>query len=203
MRKQKNKKYFYSIVIILLIIISIIFILKNTTKKTRIGNNMNSQEIVDYILSINSYKATLNMQVNSNKNTNKYILKQEYNTENGCVQEVIEPSNIAGVKIIKKDDSLTIKNSNLDLSTIFTNYKGLSENGLDLYDFINDYKLNQNSSFEECGNEIILKTQGENKYYKEKILYINKEGIIPTKLIIKDDNQKTTIIIEYNDIELN
>ena len=203
MQKRKSKKYFYLIGVILLIIIFIIFILKNTTKKSKTGNNMNSQEIVDCILSINSYKATINMQVNSNKNSNRYILKQEYNTENGCVQEVLEPSNIAGVKITRKDENLIIENSNLDLSTMFTNYKGLGENGLDLSDFINDYKLNQNSSFEESGNEIIMRTSGKNKYYKDKILYINKEQIIPTKLVIKDDNQNTTIIIEYNDIELN
>ena len=42
---------------------------------------MNSQEIVDYILKISSYKAKVTIQVNSNKNTNKYVLKQEYNTE--------------------------------------------------------------------------------------------------------------------------
>ena len=47
----------------------------------------------------------------------------------------------------------------------------------------------------ECNNN--------NKYTKNKILYINKEKIIPEKLIIQDNNQNTTINIEYNEIELN
>ena len=47
------------------------------TKKTKNGNNMNSQEIVDYILNINSYKAQITVEVKSNKNTNKYVIKQQ------------------------------------------------------------------------------------------------------------------------------
>ena len=48
-----------------------------------------------------------------------------------------------------------------------------------------------------------MNTIGNNKYSKNKILYINRESVLPEKLVIKDDNQNTTIIIEYNDIELN
>ena len=201
--KLKNKKYFYLIGIIILIIILFIFISKNAIRNSKIGNNMNSQEIVDYILNINSYKATVNIQVNSNKNTNKYIIKQEYNTENGCVQEVLEPFNISGVKIIQKDGNTTIENTNLSLSDIFQNYKGLQENSLDLCNFIKDYKQNNNSFFKEEDNQIIMNTTGNNKYSKNKILYINKQKTLPVKLVIQDDNQNTTIIIEYNNIELN
>ena len=85
------------------------------SKNSNLGNNMSSQEIVDYILSTNSYKSNVTIQVNSNKNNNKYILNQEYNTENGCVQEVVEPANIAGVRIIRKQDNLTIENTSLSL----------------------------------------------------------------------------------------
>ncbi len=194
------------VIIFILIIVLIIFlcvILKNTFKKSKSGNNMSSQEIVDDILNINYYKATVNVQINSNKNSNKYILKQEYNSENEMIQEVVEPENISGVKIIKKNNVLTIENSNLDLKTIFENYSGLENNALDLICFIKDYKQNENSSFEEKDGEIILKTKlNNNKYISNKVLYINKENIIPTKLIIQDNNQNTTINIEYNNIEL-
>lgn len=200
----QNKKRLIIVSLILLIIILSIFISKNMTKNQKNGNNMNSQEIVDNLLNLTSYKAKVKVQVNSNKNKNKYILWQEYNSENGCIQEVIEPENIAGVKIIKKDNNLRIENCELDLKTIFENYNGLEDNSLDLINFISEYKQNE-SNFEEINGELIMKTKSnkENKYLKNKMLYINKEKIIPTKLIIQDINQNMTINIEYIEIELN
>ena len=202
---MKKNKVFLIAVVILFIIILILAISKNVTKNQKNGNNMNSQEIVDSILTINSYKAKVTVQVNSNKNQNKYILEQQYNTENGSVQEVIEPANLAGVKIIRKDNTLSIENTVLDLKTIFENYQGLEDNSLDLNNFITEYKQNSNSNFEEKEDEIIMKISNnkENRYLKNKILYINKEKVIPTRLLIQDNNQNTTIIIEYNEIELN
>ena len=204
----RNKKLLFILIIIIIIIIIIflsIFISKNVIKKQKNGNNMNSQEIVDNILNLKSYKSKISVQVNSNKNQNKYILTQEYNTENGCIQEIIEPENIAGVKIIKKDNNLKIENSQLDLKKIYENYLGLEDNSLDLICFINEYKDNPKSEFEEKNGEIIMKTKANknNLYLKNKTLYINKENIRPTKLIIQDNNQNSTIIIEYNEIELN
>lgn len=201
---MKNKKIILFIFIILVILFAII-IGKKMIKKTKSGNNISSQEIVDKILNINSYIAKIKVQINSNKNKNIYILRQEYNTKNGFVQEVIEPTNIAGVKIIRKDNILTIENTELDLKTIFENYNGLENNNLDLINFINEYKENNKSFFEEKNNEIILRTSSEkdNIYQKNKVLYIDKNNIIPTKLIVQDYNQNSTIIIEYNEIELN
>ena len=201
----RNKKLLFILIVIIIIIFLSIFISKNVIKKQKNGNNMNSQEIVDNILNLKSYKSKISVQVNSNKNQNKYILTQEYNTENGCIQEVIEPENIAGVKIIKKDNNLKIENSQLDLKKIYENYLGLEDNSLDLICFINEYKDNPKSEFEEKNGEIIMKTKANknNLYLKNKSLYINKEKIRPTKLIIQDNNQNSTIIIEYNEIELN
>ena len=199
-----NKKIICFLIIILMIILGI-FIYKNMIKNSKFGNNMSSQEIVDYILNINSYKSNVTIQVNSNKNKNKYILKQEFNTENGSMQEVIEPANIAGVRITRKDDILTVENTPLSLSTIFENYKGLEENSLDLSTFIYDYRNYDKSEYEENDTEIIMKTKSnnQNKYTENKILYINKESKLPTKMIIEDNNQNTTINIQYNEIELN
>lgn len=200
-------KKFKKIIIFLIIILVIIFLslnLKKVFKKSKNGNNMSSQEIVDEILNVNYYKSNVYVQINSNKNSNKYILNQEYNQENEMIQEVVEPENIAGVKIVKKDNTLTIQNSNLDLKTIFENYNGLENNALDLISFIKDYKENPDSNYEEKNGEIILQTKSNtNKYISKKILYINKEEVIPTKLVIQDNNQNTTINIEYNNIELN
>lgn len=199
-----SKKLALVILIILIITIGLI-ILKNVIKKTKIGNNMNSQEIVDYILNIKSYKSNINVQVNSNKNKNKYVLEQEYNTENGSVQIVIEPSNIAGTKIVLKDENLKVENTKLNLSQIFENYKGLEDNSLDLICFIQDYKASDKSDYDENEKEIIMKTKNsnKNKYNQNKVLYIDKKNKLPTKLIIEDNNQNMTINIQYTSIEIN
>ncbi len=198
-----NKKVF--IICIIILIISAVIIYKNMIKKSKNGNNMNSQEIVDYILNAKEYKANVSIYVNSNKNSNKYILKQEYNQDGECIQEVIEPANIAGVKIVKKDGNIKVENTALNLSAIFENYKSLGENALDLNIFIEDYKKYDKSFYEENEKEIIMKTKSsnQNKYTENKILYINKEEKIPTKMIVEDNNQNMTINIQYNEIELN
>ena len=201
---MRIKKIIFILITISLIIISI-FIFKTMTKNQKNGNNMSSQEVVDSILKLNSYKAKIYVQVKSNKNENKYIIEQEYNSQNQCIQKVLEPKNIEGVTIIKKDNTLSIENSELDLNTIYENYKGLEDNSLDLINFIKEYKENGNRIYEEKDGEIIMavNSTGSNPYTKNKKLYINKKEVCPTKLTIQDNNQNTKIIIEYKEIELN
>ena len=77
---MKNKRIVFLIILIILIAIGLfIFFRNNGTKNFKIGNNTSSQEIVDYILNINSYEAVIEVNVNSNKNENKYKIKQIYN----------------------------------------------------------------------------------------------------------------------------
>lgn len=136
------------------------------------------------------------VNVTSNKNNNKYILKQTYQDKSKSTQEVIEPSNIAGVKIENDGTNIKIENSQLDLTTILENYNYLGSNCLDLSSFIEDYKTDEKSQYKESENEIIMKT-------KNKILHINKETHNPTQMEIKDNKQKTTIYILYNEVKVN
>lgn len=201
-----NKKIFFVVIIIILILaIFFGFFYKKAIKVFKTGNNKTSQEIVDYILGISSYEVKVTVEVNSNKNSNKYILKQQYVSPNISTQEVIEPSNIAGIKLINDGTSLTLKNSQLDLSTVFENYTYLGDNCIDLISFIEDYKKSEESNYEENETQIIMKTisQNSNKYTKYETLYVDKETANPTKLEIKDDNEKTTVYILYNEVKIN
>ena len=200
-----KKKYWLMLLIIIIIGIIIIIFYKNRVKDGKIGNNKNSQEIVDYILNINSYETQITVNVTSNKNTNKYILKQTFQSPNISIQEVIEPSNIAGVKIENDGTKLKIENSSLNLSQILENYNYLGDNCLDLSCFIEDYKQYDKSSFEERDSEIIMKTCSniENIYIQDKILHIDKKTYNPTQMEIKDNKQKTTIYILYNEVKVN
>lgn len=200
------KKKYYLILLFIIFIISVGFIFyKNSIKNLKIGNNKNSQEIVDYILNLSSYEAEVTVNITSNKNSNKYILKQKYQKDKERIQEVIEPSNIAGVKIINDGKNLKIENSNLNLNEIIENYTNLENNNLDLSMFIDEYKNSNESNYEEKDDEIIMKVKNdkENIYVKEKILYINKKTYKPVKLEIKDNKQKERIYILYNEVEIN
>ena len=207
--KEKNKRKTIAIITIMLfIVIALIFFIKfnnNTAKISKIGNNSTSQEIVDYILNISSYESKINVEIKSNKNSNKYQINQIYIKEQKSVQEVIEPSNIKGVKIIKEGNNLKIENTNLSLTKIIENYNEITQNNLDLSTFIEDYKNNSNSKFIEENNQIIMETtsQSENKYHKYEKLYISKETGKPEKMEIKDTNQNVIIYIIYNEININ
>ena len=150
------------IIIFLIVIISIITILffvfsKNTAKVFKNGNTKTSQEIVDYILNISSYNLKVTVEVIGNKSDNKYILIQQYVSPNVTKQEVIEPSNIAGIKILNDGTNLKLENSDLNLNTIFENYSYLGDNCLDLLSFIENYKNNSESEFIDEENQIIIK----------------------------------------------
>lgn len=204
-KKSKVKKTIIIVIIILIVIliISKIFI-KNPIKNAKIGNNSSSQEIVEYFLNISSYEATIDMTVYSNKNENKYKIKQNYQGENNNCQEILEPSNIAGIKIIREENKLTIQNSKLNLSNILENYQYITDNCIDLTTFIKDYKNDQTSKMKEENETIILETtsQSQNKYTKYKLLKIDKKTGNPLQMEIKADNQKTTIYILYNEVKI-
>lgn len=200
-----KKKYWFILLITLILILGGVFFYKNNVKNSKIGNNKNSQEIVDNFLNLSSYEVQVTVNVTSNKNSNKYILKQTFNSPNISTQEVIEPSNIAGVRIENNGTNVKIENTNLKLSTLLENYNYLGNNCLDLSSFIEDYKKNEDSIFEENDEEIILKTNSnaDNNYIQEKTLHISKQTYNPTEMEIKDNKQNTTIYILYNEVKLN
>lgn len=201
-------KKIITIAIIIITIIAIFFI-KTNYKSLKFGNNISNKsadQIEKYILDINSYKVTANITVVSNKNTNSYIIKEEYVKDNNVFkQEVLEPENIKGVSFIYDGANLKVENTNLNLSKIYEDYKYIGENTITLMDFINDYSESNESTISENNEEIILQTKlkNGNKYVCYKKLYINKSTGIPSKLEIEDITQKTIIYILYNEIEIN
>lgn len=199
------KKIYWIILLIIVLTVGGVFFYKNRVKNLKNGNNKNSQEIVNYILNISSYEVNVTVDVTSNKNSNKYILKQTYQSPNRSTQEVIEPSNIAGIKMENDGTNLKIENSQLSLNTILENYSYLGDNCLDLYSFIEAYKKDENATFEEKNEEIIMKASSktENIYMQEKTLHIDKKTQSPTQMEIKDNKQKTTIYILYNEVKVN
>ncbi len=139
--------------------------------------NKSEEDIIEYVLNINSYNAKLEIEVESNKNKNKYIVKQSLEKGGISKQEVLEPKNIAGVITEFDGTNLKIINNDLNLSTTFENYSYIVENKLWLNSFIEEYKKNNNSKVTSKENEIILEIKNEdgNKYSIYRKLYIDKK----------------------------
>ena len=96
-------KKIITIAIVIIVIIAIFFI-KTNYKSLKFGNNISNksaEEIAQYILDINSYQAQVSITVESNKNTNAYLVKEECVKDNNTFkQEILEPQNLNGISFI-------------------------------------------------------------------------------------------------------
>ncbi len=201
MSKHIVFKTFIAIIFIVMILFLVFFYI-NKTKKIKIGNNTSSQEIIENILNISSYETVIEAEINSNKNTNKYLIKQKYIAPDVSEQEILEPENIKGIKIIKKENELKLTNTKLNISKIYNNYQYMTDNCMDLNTFINDYKTNKKKENEEKNNEILLHIENQNSQYtRYRTLYISKETGKPTKMEIKDNSKKKIIYILYREVK--
>lgn len=210
MKKLIKKPIIVLILILLLTILMLYFFINKNNKlfnkNFNIGNNITNksiQEIEEYILNISSYEAKLEVTVQSNKNTNKYILKQKYINSKLEEQVVMEPSNIEGLTILYENGKLTVNNTKLNLQTVYDNYEEITQNNLWLNSFIEEYKNNNNRSISEDSNYVIMTVNTANNYEKVETLYINKNTGNPEKMIIQDKNQKNMVYILYNEIRIN
>lgn len=207
MFKSKQKIIIITIIAIdIVIFVSIFF--KINYKKINTGNNILNKtldEVQEYICNINSYEAIMEVTINSNKNTNKYKIKQTHD-ENEDIQEILEPENVKGIKFIYKDNTLQIINTNLNLTKIYNNYPYIESNNLWLNDFLEEYKQadNENKEATENDEEVVLKleVQNEDSNIKYKELYLDKKTGNPTKLLIQDNNKNTVIYILYSEITI-
>ena len=201
---NKTKLIRNIIIFIGIVLILFMFFYIKKSKNIRIGNNSSSQEIIDNILNISSYETLIEMEVKSNKNSNKYIIKQKYISPDIIEQEVIQPENIQGIKILKNGEETKVENSKINISKIYNGYDAMTENYMDLITFIEEFKKEQSQKYEEKNNEIIIEVEdNDNKYIKYKNLYIDKNTGNPTKMEIRDDNKNIVVYILYKEVKLN
>lgn len=206
---KNKKKIIIMIIAIVIIIIGIFyFFIKNNYKTVEFGNNTikSAESIEDYILNINSYEAEISLEIYSNKNTNKYKIKQKYSNPNIFKQEIIEPTNIEGLTTIYDGKNLKIENTQVGLSKIYDDYQYISSNFLCLNDFITEYKNSNDTKLEQKEDMVIMEAKSKNasnKYNYCKKLYINKNTLKPIKIEIEDINKKMLVYILYNEIKIN
>lgn len=201
---MKAKKMIVFFIIILIVILVSIFLILYY-KNGKVGNtiiNKSEEQIVDSILNIKSYSAKLDVSIETNKNTTKYVVSQKVENEKS-MQEVLEPENIAGVITEYDGTNLKIKNNKLNLETTFQNYQYVVENRLWLNSFIKEFKESSNKKVNSRENEIVLEVSNtENPYNTYKKLYIDKKTGKPTKMQIEDINKKMLVYILYTEITI-
>lgn len=205
---MKKRKMCIGFALFFVFFITFVFFVKTNYKKINLGNNKNNKsanEVRDYILNINSYTAEFELIVNSNKNTNKYVIKQKYIKDKVEKQTVIKPENIEGTEISYKDGNIEISSSRLNLSKIYNNYPYLSDNVIWLKSFIENCKNNSDKLQVYDENEyVVMELElNNNRYLKNRKLYLEKGTGKPKKMIVQDDNKKDIIYIVYKEIEIN
>ena len=201
MKKKTIIIIFWILIICVLGIIIFIKKQNNTYKILNVGNNSNENitldEIEKMLLNINYYEATIEVTVKSNKNTNKYLMKQVHCAEQD-IQTIIEPSDLEGVEMIYRGNKLEVKNSKLNISKIYSDYPYIDDNVLWLNSFLKDYK-NVNPKIKEEKNEFIIEIESQKI---KKRLYIEKNSKNISKLEITDANKNDRVYILYNEITL-
>lgn len=203
-----NKNKVWIIIGVIMVIIAIlIFFLNSHYNFFKSGNtitNQSEEEIVENILNMQSYQATLSIEVETNKNKTQYVVRQSLSKGNIAKQEVIQPSNIAGITTTYQDGKLELSSPKLALTTIYENYPYVVENKLWLDAFVEDYKKQAIPNITTQNNQIILsvKQEDNNLYTIYKKLYIDKKTGKPTKMLVQDVNQKTCVYILYTEIEI-
>lgn len=197
------KKKIFIVAIIFILVISVFYCYKFFIP----GNNKSVKdvnELNEYILNIKNYNLEAKITVNSNKNTNTYLLKEK-NEMGSLVTEIINESANNGIICEYKDESLTIKNTQLGLPRIFADYKELFSNPIDLNSFIQDYKLDDKKEIKTKDDYYIVSVKNmstQNKYTTHKVMYFSRSKNRIERIEVKDINNNKTIIIEYSSFKL-
>lgn len=201
-----KKKVF--ITIIFFAIFFLIFYLIFNYKSLKNGNNniriKNEEDVNDYILNISNYEAKIEVIVKSNKNENKYNIKQRCKNNYSYQETEYENNELMIIEHI--DNKVIIKNNKLKLEKIYESCDFLLENNLFLTTFIEEYKNTNQKEIIENENYYIIKIKLNdisNKKVAYKNLYINKNTGKIEKLEINDINKNRTIYILYKEITIN
>ena len=169
-----------------------------------LGNNkINQVERIDDILEkYKRYEAGAVINIYSNKTENIYKVEQIVD-EDYSKLIIKEPSNISGMTIEKKNNTLKITNSLLNVEKCYNNQTDLMNNFLFLNVFVKEYEETM-PEIEQSDEEIKVKIKLENNntYVKSKELIIDRLTGKPKKLIIKDNTNQDKICIIYNDISI-
>lgn len=203
---KKNWKKVAIVIVVMVLGIGGFFFLQNGNKNLKNGNTMDIQtdeELERYILNISAYKAQVTVSIQSNKTTNRYKMIQEYE-KNGIQRMIIEePENRKGIEIVEQEGTVTVKNTNLGLSSLYEQEE-VTGNRLWLDTFLEEYQKDENRSRRKTEEETIFSAtvQTKHPYYQYTELHVDNKTKKPTQLIVQDKDKNNRIYILYNEMEI-
>ncbi len=193
------------ILVIIGVIVLFIFFHHSHYKNGNIGNTIISQSTeqkINHLLNMNSYEATIQVTIQSNKNKNVYQMDQNYQKDHTFRQELKEPASIQGMTVEYQQGKLCIQNTKFNLNKIYEDYPYVTNNQLDLQAFCKDYQTYK-GTMEESKEEIKLWVETkQTPYIARKVLRMDKRTGMPKELQIQDVSQNTLVYILYNKIEI-
>lgn len=171
-----------------------------------IGCENDEVKIQKKLFEMRSYKCTAVIKINSNKNTIRYKVRQEYVHPSKYRMEIIEPQFLAGVETKSDGSETTISNPGIkgDNLYITENIKAISENSVFLTSFINSYLFSEKATMRKNGEKYILKTESgsKNQYIHFQILTLNQKGI-PETLEMNDLEGRQRMLVTYDEFTYN
>ena len=162
------------------------------------------EDFKDQISKVSSYTCIAKVEAIGNKENTTYIFKHTYKKPDYYKLEVKSPKNLKGKTIEYKNNKIIINNPNINDTFEFKNINNYARY-LFIWDFINNYRKDENTKLELTENElkIEVKIPGNNKYFNKQILYVNNNTKTPDKMEIVDNEENPRFIVTYEGFKYN
>lgn len=203
-----NKKHVYILISVLIVITAYIaYVVKDSSvpnKESKAGLLFDGKKPVN----ITSYYINSNITVNSNKNSDTYIIEEWYKENVGQLFKIKDAVG-STVKYLLKNKHLTVYNEKQKNILEILEYNNQELNILSFNTFVKIYNeniLNKRNDIKVINNKnntIIYVVYNKNIYISSLELRINRKVGKIIDCTIRDIHGKDKIIITYNKVEIN
>lgn len=174
------------------------------------GGNENSQaRAEEKLLNMDGYAALVQVSHVGDDKSNTYQAKQIYDMNGNYRFEVVEPEHIAGLTTFFNGEKVIQYNPNVDEPKAVELPVNDFRNQIFLGSFIENYLQSENVSIEVQKTKESLVTvleaiiPGGSIHMSSQKLWIDQETKEPVRMVIYNEDQAETVIVEFNEFTYN